>query len=213
MEAVPERRKIRVLIVDDHPVVRFGIAAIVGSQPDMLVAGEANTGEEAVAFCLKNAVDIVLMDLRLPGMGGVETITAIRKQSPEPRFIVLTTYDGDEDIFRALAAGAQSYLLKAMSHVELANAIRKVYAGLKFLPENISRALTERTPGSELSPRELQVLNLIVDGRSNREIGEALGISEATVKWHVNIILSRLHVTDRTQATVAALKRGIVHLD
>lgn len=212
MEAMVDRRKIRVLIVDDHPVVRFGIAAIVGSQPDMVVVGEANTGEEAVDFCGKQETDIVLMDLRLPGMNGVAAITAIRKLSPEPRFIVLTTYDGDEDIFRALAAGAQAYLLKAMSHVELANAIRKVYVGLKFLPEKISKTLTERTPGSELSPRELQVLNLIVDGRSNREIGEALGISEATVKWHVNIILSRMNVTDRTQATVAALKRGIVHL-
>ena len=207
-----ERRKIRVLIVDDHPVVRFGIAAIVGSQPDMVVVGEANTGEEAVEFCRQQETDIVWMDLRLPGMNGVEAITAIRQLSPEPRFIVLTTYDGDEDIFRALAAGAQAYLLKAMSHVELGNAIRKVYAGLKVLPAEISKTLTERTPGSELSPRELQVLNLIVDGRSNREIGEALGISEATVKWHVNIILSRMNVTDRTQATVAALKRGIVHL-
>ncbi len=208
-----ERRKIRVLIVDDHPVVRFGIAAIIGSQPDMAVVGEANSGEEACQFCVKNEADIVLMDLRMPGMNGVDAITAIRKFSPELRFIVLTTYDGDEDIFRALAAGAQAYLLKAMSHVELANAIRKVHAGLKFLPETISKTLGDRMPGSELSPRELQVLNLIVDGRSNREIGEALGISEATVKWHVNIILSRLHVTDRTQATVAALKRGIVHLD
>jgi DNA-binding NarL/FixJ family response regulator len=212
MEAMAERKKIRVLIVDDHPVVRFGIAAIVGSQADMLVAGEANTGEEACELCRTTAADVVLMDLRLPGMTGVDAITVIRKTSPDLRFIVLTTYDGDEDIFRALAAGAQSYMLKAMSHVELANAIRKVHAGLKFLPENISRALTDRTPGSELSPRELQVLNLIVEGLSNREIGDALGISEATVKWHVNIILSRLQVTDRTQATVAALKRGIVHL-
>ena len=125
------------MIVDDHPVVRFGIAAIVGSQPDMVVVGEANTGEEAVEFCRQQETDIVLMDLRLPGMNGVEAITAIRQLSPEPRFIVLTTYDGDEDIFRALAAGAQAYLLKAMSHVELGNAIRKVYAGLKVLPAEI----------------------------------------------------------------------------
>lgn len=212
MFSVRERRKIRVIIVDDHPVVRFGIAAIIGSQPDMEVIAEANSGEEACELCTQKDADVVLMDLRLPGMTGVEAITAIQKTKPDLRFIVLTTYDGDEDIFRALGAGAQAYLLKAMSHVELGNAIRKVHAGLKFLPDTVSKALTDRPPGSDLSPRELQVLKLIVDGCSNREIGDQLGISEATVKWHVNIILSRLHVTDRTQATVAALKRGIVHL-
>ncbi len=128
------------------------------------------------------------------------------------RFIVLTTYDGDEDIHRALEAGAQAYLLKGMSHNDLVNAIRTVHAGLKFLPASVSKSLAERPPHSELSAREMEVLELIVKGRSNREIGEALGISEATVKWHVNLILSRLNVSDRTQATVAALQRGIVHL-
>jgi DNA-binding NarL/FixJ family response regulator len=152
------------------------------------------------------------MDLRLPGLSGVEAIRAIRKTHPKLRFIVLTTYDGDEDIHRALEAGAQAYLLKGMSHNDLVNAIRKVYSGLKFIPASVSKSLAERPPHSELSARELEVLELIVKGHSNREIGEALGISEATVKWHVNIILSRLNVSDRTQATVAALQRGIVHL-
>jgi two-component system NarL family response regulator len=142
----------------------------------------------------------------------VEAIRAIRKAHPKLRFIVLTTYDGDEDIHRALEAGAQAYLLKGMSHNDLVNAIRKVHAGLKFIPASVSKSLAERPPHSELSARELEVLELIVKGRSNREIGEALGISEATVKWHINIILSRLNVSDRTQATVAALQRGIVHL-
>jgi DNA-binding NarL/FixJ family response regulator len=142
----------------------------------------------------------------------VEAIRAIRKLHPVLRFIVLTTYDGDEDIHRALEAGAQAYLLKGMSHNDLVNAIRKVHAGLKFIPELVSRSLAERPPHSELSARELEVLELIVKGHSNREIGDALGISEATVKWHVNIILSRLNVSDRTQAAVAALQRGIVHL-
>jgi DNA-binding NarL/FixJ family response regulator len=201
-----------VVIVDDHPVVRFGLAAIIGLQPDMTVVGEAGSGEEACDACAKRPADVVLMDLRLPRMSGVEAIRALRKTHPKLRYIVLTTYDGDEDIHRALEAGAQAYLLKAMSHTELANAIRTVHAGRKFLPPSISKSLADRPPHSELSTREMQVLELIVKGLSNREIGDTLSISEATVKWHVNMILSRLNVTDRTQATVAALQRGIVHL-
>jgi DNA-binding NarL/FixJ family response regulator len=203
---------IRVILVDDHPVVRFGLAAIIGLQPDMVVVAEAGSGEEACAICDKRAADVVLMDLRLPGLSGVEAIRAIRKSHPKLRFIVLTTYDGDEDIHKALEAGAQAYLLKGMSHNELVNAIRTVHSGLKYIPASVSKSLAERPPHSELSAREMEVLELIVKGHSNREIGEALGISEATVKWHVNIILSRLNVSDRTQATVAALQRGIVHL-
>jgi DNA-binding NarL/FixJ family response regulator len=203
---------IRVILVDDHPVVRFGLAAIIGLQPDMIVVAEAGSGEEACAICARHAADVVLMDLRLPGLSGVEAIRAIRKSHPALRFIVLTTYDGDEDIHKALEAGAQAYILKGMSHNELVNAIRMVHSGLKYIPPSVSKSLAERPPHSELSARELEVLELIVKGHSNREIGEALGISEATVKWHVNIILSRLNVSDRTQATVAALQRGIVHL-
>ncbi|HZO52622.1 MAG TPA: response regulator transcription factor [Bryobacteraceae bacterium] len=209
---MPEATAIRVILVDDHPVVRFGLAAIIGLQPDMTVVGEAGSGEEACAVCMRQVADVMLMDLRLPGMSGVEAIRAIRKPQPKLRFIVLTTYDGDEDIHRALEAGAQAYLLKGMSHNDLVNAIRKVHAGLKFIPASVSKSLAERPPHSELSAREMEVLELIVKGLSNREIGEALGISEATVKWHINIILSRLNVSDRTQATVAALQRGIVHL-
>jgi DNA-binding NarL/FixJ family response regulator len=207
-----DQSTIRVILVDDHPVVRFGLAAIIGLQPDMTVVAEAGSGDEACALCDRQAADVVLMDLRLPGLSGVEAIRAIRKAHPKLRFIVLTTYDGDEDIHRALEAGAQAYLLKGMSHNDLVNAIRKVHAGLKFIPASVSKSLAERPPHSELSARELEVLELIVKGHSNREIGEALGISEATVKWHINIILSRLNVSDRTQATVAALQRGIVHL-
>jgi DNA-binding NarL/FixJ family response regulator len=209
---MPGSAPIRVIIVDDHPVVRFGLASIMGLQSDMVVAGEAATGEEACALCAKQAADVVLMDLRLPGLSGAEAIRALRKSHPTLRFIVLTTYDGDEDIHRALEAGAQSYLLKAMSHADLANAIRAVASGLKYIPASISKSLEARPPHSELSAREMQVLELIVKGHSNREIGQKLRISEATVKWHVNIILSRLNVSDRTQAAVAALQRGIVHL-
>jgi DNA-binding NarL/FixJ family response regulator len=207
-----EPATIRVILVDDHPVVRFGLAAIIGLQPDMVVVAEAGSGEEACAICDKRAADVALMDLRLPGLSGVEAIRTIRKSHPKLRFIVLTTYDGDEDIHKALEAGAQAYLLKGMSHNELVNAIRAVHSGLKYIPASVSKSLAERPPHSELSAREMEVLELIVKGHSNREIGEALGISEATVKWHVNIILSRLNVSDRTQATVAALQRGIVHL-
>jgi len=209
---MPDTNKIRVLLVDDHPVVRFGLSAIIALQPDMAVAGEAGSGEEACRICARHSVDIVLMDLRLPGMSGVEAIRMLRARQPRLSFIVLTTYEGDEDIHRALEAGAQAYLLKGMSHTELANAIRRVHAGMRYLPRPVSKSLAERPPHSELSARELEVLELIVRGHSNREIGEALAISEATVKWHVNIILSRLNVSDRTQATVAALQRGIVHL-
>lgn len=207
-----ESRTIRVAIVDDHPVVRFGLAAIINLQPDMEVVAQAGTGEEACQKFLAHPVDVVLVDLRLPGMSGVEVIRRLRKANPKLRFLVLTIYDGDEDIHRALEAGAQAYLLKAMSHTELVKAIRTVQAGCTFLPDPISRSLAERPPGPALSARELEVLELVVKGLSNKEIGEALGISEATVKWHLNIIFSRLNVSDRTQATVVALQRGIVQL-
>jgi two-component system NarL family response regulator len=203
---------IRVLIVDDHTVVRFGLAAIISLQPDMTVDGEAATGEEACALCKERPVDVVLMDLRLPGLSGVDAIRTIREIRPNTRFIVLTTYEGDEDIRRALEAGAHAYLLKAMSHTDVTAAIRKVHSGGRVIPESVSKALAEQCAHAQLSPREVEVLQLIAAGSSNKEIGAALGITEATVKWHVNIILSRLDVGDRTQAIVTALQRGILHL-
>lgn len=203
---------IRVLIVDDHPVVRFGLAAIIRLQPDMDVIGEAGSGEDACRICLEQAPDVVLMDLRLPGLSGVEAIRTIRRTTPGARFIVLTTYDGDEDIRRALGAGAQAYLLKAMSHLDVTAAIRKVHSGARVIPQSVSKTLAERPPESQLSPREIEVVELIASGFSNKEIGRALGITEATVKWHVNLILNRLDVADRTEAIVAALQRGIIHL-
>jgi DNA-binding NarL/FixJ family response regulator len=209
---MPHSGPIRVIIVDDHPVVRFGLGAIIGLQPDMTVVGEAGSGEEARSICARQPADVVLMDLRLPGLSGVDAILSLRKSHPKLRFIVLTTYEGDEDIHRALEAGAQAYLLKAMSHSDLANAIRTVASGLKFIPPSVLSSLADRPPHSSLSARELQVLGLIVKGNSNKEIGDKLSISEATVKWHVNIILGRLNVSDRTQAAVTALQRGIVHL-
>jgi two-component system NarL family response regulator len=203
---------IRVMVVDDHPVVCRGLAAIIQAEPGMTVAGQASDGQQAVALFREQRPDVTLMDLRMPGMGGVEAIKSIRAEFHDARFIILTTYDGDEDIHRALKAGAQAYLLKGMSDCELVSAIRKVHAGLRYLPENVRKTLANRPPKSDLSGRELQILNLIVKGMSNKQIGDHLGITEATVKWHVNIILSRLNVSDRTQAAVSALDRGIVEL-
>lgn len=201
---------VRVLIADDHPVVCRGLAAIIKSEPGMSVVGQAANGQQAVQMFREHQPDITLMDLRMPVMGGVEAILTIRKDFPAAAFIVLTTYHGEDDIHRALKAGAQSYLLKGMSDTELLGAIRNVHAGQRYLPKPIMESLANRPANSDLKDRELQILTLIVKGMSNREIARNLGIAEATVKWHVNILLSRLNVSDRTQAAVAALHRGIV---
>jgi DNA-binding NarL/FixJ family response regulator len=205
--------KMKVMIVDDHPLMRVGIAAIINARGDMTVVAQAGTGEEAVALFQRHRPDITLMDLRLPGkMGGVEAIAAIRSKSARARFIVVTTYDGDEDIHRALEAGAQGYVIKGMPYQTLVDALQKVHSGGRFLPPPVARALASRTPHSDLSSRELEVLHLLVSGNSNKEIANLLGITEATVKSHVSAILMRLDVEDRTQAVVAALQRGLVHL-
>jgi DNA-binding NarL/FixJ family response regulator len=205
--------KIKVMVVDDHPLMRVGIAAIINARSDMTVIAQAGTGEEAVALFHQHKPDITLMDLRLPGsLGGVEAIAAIRAKSPRARFIVVTTYDGDEDIHRALEAGAQGYVIKGMPYQTLVDALQKVHAGGRFLPPPVARALASRPPHSQLSSRELEVLHLLVGGNSNKDIANLLGITEATVKSHVSTILMRLDVEDRTQAVVAALQRGLVHL-
>ncbi len=205
------KAKIRVMVVDDHPVVQLGLAAIVNAQTDMTVVAQAESGEAAVQLFHQHRPDLILMDLRLPTMSGAEAIRLIRKESKETRFIALTTYDGDEDIFTALNAGAQAYLLKGMSQYELVSAIRRVHAGHQYIPERVSKVLAERPACFRLSARELEVLQLIVKGLSNKEIAHALKITEGTVKWHINIILGLLNVNDRTQAAVAALQRGIIH--
>jgi DNA-binding NarL/FixJ family response regulator len=202
--------KIRVMVADDHPVVCMGLSAMISTQADMTMVGEAANGREAIELFRQHQPDVTLMDLRMPVCGGVEAIRAIRSFSEHGGFIVLTTYQGDEDIHRALVAGASAYLLKGMPHGELLQAIRSVHAGLRYLPPAVLKSLAERPPGNELSPRELDILRLICEGQSNKRIAEALGITEGTVKWHINIILSRLNVSDRTQAVVTALHRGIV---
>jgi DNA-binding NarL/FixJ family response regulator len=207
-----ETQKIRVLICDDHPIMRFGIAAIIQSQPTMMVVGQAGNASEALRLFWDLRPDITLMDLRLPDKSGVEVIREVRQAAPQARFIVLTTYEGDEDIHQALEAGAMGYLIKGMPHEVLVEALRKVYAGRNFLPPPVTRALASRMPDGELSTREREVLALLVRGKSNREIADELSIKEATVKSHVSVILMRLNVTDRTQAVVAALQRGLAHL-
>ncbi len=204
--------QIRIMVVDDQAVVRQGFVSLIKTVPGMAVVAEGTNGREAVALYRQHRPDVVLMDLRMPVMGGVEAIAAIRREWPDARVIVLTTYDGDEDIYRSLQAGAQGYLLKDMFFDELEAAIRAVHAGGRKIPGVVAERLAERMGGSDLTGRELEVLELIVRGRSNREIGSALGISEATVKSHINSILGKLGVTDRTQAATTALQRGIVHL-
>lgn len=203
--------KIKVLIVDDHPLMRVGVAAIIDGRPGMMTVAQAGSGEEALDLYQRHLPDITLMDLRLPQMSGVETIRAIRRVHPRARFVILTTYEGDEDIHQALEAGAQGYIIKGMPYTSLIEALERVHAGGRFLPPPVKRALATRTPDSDLSHRERQVLKLLATGNSNRKIGELLGITEATVKSHVSTILMRLNAVDRTQAVVSALQRGLVH--
>jgi two-component system, NarL family, response regulator len=205
-------QKTSVLVVDDHPIMRLGVAAIINAQHDMKVCAHVGTGEEAVEMFKKHRPDITLMDLRLPRMSGLEALRVIRRIDPHARSIVLTTYEGDEDIHQAITAGALGYIIKGMSHETLVDALRKVRSGMRFLPPPIVRSLADRTPNSDLSPREREVLSLMVQGNANKEIASALGITEATVKCHVSVILLRLGVSDRTQAVVAALHRGLEHL-
>jgi len=203
---------IRVMIVDDHAVVCVGLAAILSTQPDMSVVAQANSGREAIELARKHSPDVILMDLRMPEMSGVEAIEAIRQERPQSAVIVLTTYQGDEDIRRALAAGAQAYLLKGMSHLKLLEAIRSVSAGGQYIPRSLLDSIPGKLNRPALSPRELDILRLVVKGLNNNDIAKALNITRGTVKWHVNIILRRLDVNDRTQAVVVAAQRGIIEL-
>lgn len=205
-------RKISILVVDDHPIVRVGISAIINAQPDMFVVAEASTGEESIALFEKFRPEITLMDLRLPQMSGVEAIHAIRAKAPDACFVVLTTYEGDEDIYRALEAGARAYIIKGMPHEALVDALHRVHAGDRVLPPPVLRALASRNEESELSVREREVLSRLARGECNKEIAAHLGISEATVKCHVSMILDRLNAADRTQAVVLAIQRGLVHV-
>ncbi len=203
---------IRVLIVDDHSIVRQGLATIIDRDPEMTAIAQAEDGQQAIDLFREYQPDVTLMDLRMPQVSGVEAITAICAEFKPARIIVLTTYDGDEDIYRGLQAGAQGYLLKDAKPNELLNAIRMVHRGQKYIPPDVGAKLVQRMSNPELSDRELEVLRLMAQGMSNLDIGTALTIGESTVKSHVNRILSKLGVNDRTQAVIVAVKRGIVSL-
>ena len=203
---------IRVLVVDDHPVVRQGLVAMLEEAPDILVVGQAGNGQEALVVFRQEQPDATLMDLRMPQMDGVAAITAICTEFPAARIIVLTTYEGDEDIYQGLRAGAKGYLLKDAEPEELLSAIRAVQKGQKHIPPQVGAKLLERMTSPELSDRELEVLQLITTGKSTQAISKALHITERTVNFHINHILSKLGVEDRTQAVIVALRRGIVSL-
>jgi two-component system NarL family response regulator len=203
---------IKIMVIDDQAVVRQGFVALINTVADMSVIAEGTNGQQAIELYRLHRPDITLMDLRMPQLGGVEAITAIRKEFPDARLIVLTTYDGDEDIYRSLQAGAQGYLLKDMFFEELEEAIRKVHGGSRRIPTQVAERLAERMGSSDLTGREIEVLEHIVGGNSNKAIASRLNISEATVKSHINNILSKLGVSDRTQAATTALQRGLVHL-
>ncbi|MBD2158895.1 response regulator transcription factor [Leptolyngbya sp. FACHB-16] len=203
---------IRVLIVDDHAIVRQGLAAMIENEPDMTVVGQGGNGREAIALFQNHQPDVTLMDLRMPQMSGVDATEAICTEFADARIIILTTYDGDEDIYRGLCTGAKGYLLKDVEPDALINAIHTVHEGQQYIPPDVAAKLVQRMNNPELSDRESQVIALMVHGLSNHDIGTTLNITESTVKFHVNRILSKLGVSDRTQAVVTALKRGIAKL-
>jgi DNA-binding NarL/FixJ family response regulator len=210
---IVKKEPIRILVVEDHNVVRQGLVALLKVVEGLEVVGEAANGVEAIAQFRKHQPDVTLIDLRMPQLGGVEVIQRVRADAPQARFIVLTTYDGDEDIYRALKAGARAYLLKGMTSEDLISTIRAVHEGKSHIPAAIAEKLAERMGAEELTPREFDVLEQIVRGKSNKEIGTELDVSEATVKTHINSLLGKLGVTDRTQAATAAIQRGIVPLE
>jgi len=204
--------KIKVLLVDDHEVVREGLLAIIDYQDDMKVVGEAGNGEQAVKLWQELRPDVTLLDLRMPGMDGVSVITAVRAVDAGARIIILTTYDGDEDVYRGMRAGASAYLLKDTRREELLQCIRAVYAGETYMPTAVAAKLAVQIRGERLTPRELQILGLIAEGVSNRSIGQKLFISEGTVKSHVKSIFEKLGVLSRTEAVALAAKRGLIRL-
>ncbi len=201
------------MIVEDHFVVRVGLAAIINSQSDMVTIAEAGNGRLAVELFEQHQPEVTLMDLRIPGLNGLEAISAIKDKFPRARIIVLSTYGGDEDIFRAFQAGARAYFLKDVKGPDLIKAIRAVHAGKRVLPPEIASRLADRIPRSELSPRELEILRLISKGMSNKEIAHLLSISDGTVRVHASNIFAKLGCSDRAQAVSEAFQRGIIYLD
>src|SRR6201987_1863833 len=208
-----ERKEcVRILIADDHSVVREGLVSLVKRKPDMTVVGEASNGREAVELWKQHRPDVTLLDLRMPELDGVGAIKEIRAGNENARIIVLTTFDGDEDIYRAIQAGAKGYLLKDVPREALMDCIRRVHAGETCVPVHLAAKLAERVSGETLSGREIDVLNLMAQGKSNKEIASALFISEGTVKSHGKAIFAKMNVVSRTEAVANATRRGLIHL-
>jgi DNA-binding NarL/FixJ family response regulator len=211
-EPMSAEKIIHLMVVDDHPVVRRGIALLLSTEPDLKLVAEADNGRQAIEQFRTHRPDVTLMDLQMPEMGGVDALTAIRAEFPDARFVVLTTYAGDVQALRAIQAGARAYTLKTALDRELLDTIRAVHAGKKFVSPDVSYELAEHVSDDPLTETEIRVLQLIAQGKANKEIARALSTSEATVKWQVRTILSKLGVQDRTQAAMIGLRRGIIKL-
>jgi len=203
---------IRILCVDDHPLVRKGIASILANEPDMVLVAEANNGREAVSLFKEHKPDVTLMDLRMPEIDGTSATRMIRQEAPDARIIALTSYDGDQDIYRALEAGVRGYILKEMVHTEVVRAIRTVHSGKRLMPQEVAERLSEYFPQVALTPREVEVLGCVAKGMANKEIATRLGTASGTVKMHIQNILAKLGASDRTHAVTIAMERGILHL-
>lgn len=212
MAPLDTQTPIRILSVDDHDIVRKGIAAILSTDSDLQLVAEAATGAEAVQLHRKHRPNITLMDLRLPDLSGIEVTREIRNEVPEAKIIALTSYDGDQDIYRALEAGVRGYLLKEMVHTEVIRAIHIVHSGKRFIPQEVTQQLNGFFPEVALTPREVEVLSLVARGFGNKEVSDVLGTSAGTIKAHVQSILSKLGAKDRTHAVTIGLRRGIIHL-
>jgi two-component system NarL family response regulator len=211
-KSVAAKSRIRVLIVDDHSVVREGLVSLISHKADMTVVGEAGDGREGVELWRHHRPDVTLLDLRMPELDGVGVIKEIRSNNEKARFVVLTTFDGDEDIYRAIQAGAKGYLLKDVPREALMDCIRRVHAGETCVPVHLAMKLADRVSGETLSGREIDVLKLMAQGKSNKEIGSALFISEGTVKSHVKAIFAKMNVISRTEAVANATRRGLIQL-
>jgi two-component system NarL family response regulator len=210
--SAPSNHPIRVLIADDHPVVRAGLTSMLGTQIELEVVGTASSGEEALMKLEQTKPDVLLLDLRMHGMSGVDTLLAMKRAGSQTRAMILTSFETDEDIYRAVQAGAHGYLLKDTSLREMVAAIRTVHGGKKYIPQEIAARLADRMMRTDLTPREIEILQLLSKGQTNKQIGHALGISNNTVKNHVNSIIEKLEVSDRTQAATTAIQRGLITL-